>query len=76
MVRVQPSQRAAASCDSAFTGSKDALCIQPSVLDMSVNTKMCEPCPSCRMVVYIHISGASSYNRFPVPFWWNYPSPF
>ena len=27
LTRVQPSQRATASCDSEFTGSKDALCV-------------------------------------------------
>ena len=51
LTRVHPSQRYAASCDSAFTGSKDSLCIQPSVLELSVNAKICEPCPSCMMVM-------------------------
>ena len=46
-----PSQRATASCDSAFTGSKDVLCIHPSELELSVNAKMCEPCPIFRMVM-------------------------
>ena len=44
--RVHLSQRATASCDSEFTGSKDALCIQPIALELSVNTKICDPCPS------------------------------
>ena len=51
LTSVHPSQRATASCDSAFTGSKDALCIQPSVLELSVNAKMCDPCPICKMVM-------------------------
>ena len=32
LMSVHTSQLANASCDSAFTGSKDALCIQPSAL--------------------------------------------
>ena len=32
MTSVHPSQRTTELCDSAFTGSKDALCIQPSAL--------------------------------------------
>ena len=32
---------------SLFTGSKDALCIQPSALEMLVNDKIREPCTSC-----------------------------
>ena len=51
LTSVRPSQQAAASCDSLFTGSKDALCIQPSLLELSVNVKMFEPCPSCSMVM-------------------------
>ena len=59
-------QQDTSSCDYAFTGSKYALCIQPSVLEMSVNTKMCESCPSCRMVMYIDIVDARNSNRFSV----------
>ena len=44
-------QRATASCDYAFTGSKDSLCIQPSALELSVNSKVCDSCTSCRMVI-------------------------
>ena len=51
LTSVHPSQRATASCDSAFTGSKDALCIQPSALEQYVNAKICDPCPICRMVM-------------------------
>ena len=51
LTSVYPSQRATVSCDSAFTGSKDALCIQPSALELSVNAKICDPCPMCRMVM-------------------------
>ena len=51
LTSVHPSQRVTASCDSAFTGSKDALCIQPSALEQYVNAKICDPCPICRMFV-------------------------
>ena len=51
LTSVHPIQRATALCDSAFTGSKDALCIQPSALELSVNAKICDPCPMCRMVM-------------------------
>ena len=51
LTRVQPIQRAAESCDSALAGSKDALYIQLSALELSVNTKMFEPCPSYRIVM-------------------------
>ena len=43
LTSVHLSHRATASWDSAFTGSKDALCIQPSALELSVNARMCEP---------------------------------
>ena len=46
-----PSQRATALWDSAFTGSKDGLCTHPSALELSVNAKMCDPYPNCRMVM-------------------------
>ena len=45
------SQPDTALCDSAFTGSKYALCIQPSVLELSVNANMYDPCPICSMVM-------------------------
>ena len=44
-------QRDTETCDFAFTGSKDALCIQPSALEVSVNAKMRDPCPIFRMVM-------------------------
>ena len=68
MTRVQPSQRDTASCDSTFTGSKYALCIQPSVLELYVNAKMCETCISCRIVMYIYISDAKNYNSISISF--------
>ena len=43
LTSVHPSHRATASWDSAFTGSKDVLCIHPSALELSVNVRMCEP---------------------------------
>ena len=46
LTSVHPSHHATASWDSAFTGSKDALCIQPSALELSVNSRMCDPCPN------------------------------
>ena len=51
LTSVHTIQRATASCDSAFTGSKYALCIQPSALELSVNANMCDPCPICRVVM-------------------------
>ena len=42
LTSVHLSHRATASWESAFTGSKDALCIHPSVLELSVNARMCE----------------------------------
>ena len=40
-----------ASWDSLLNGSKDALCIHTSALELSVNCKMYDPCQSCRMVM-------------------------
>ena len=51
LTSVHPSQRATALWDSAFTGSKDALCIHPSALELSMNSRMCDPCPNFRMVM-------------------------
>ena len=51
LTRVQPIHQDTGSCDSAFTGSKDALSIQPNTLELSVNVNRCEPCLSCRMVM-------------------------
>ena len=51
LTSVHTSQRDTASCDSMFTVSKDDLCIQPSVLELSMNAKMCDLCPSYRMVM-------------------------
>ena len=51
LTSVHPSQRDTESCDYAFTGSNDALFIQPNELELYVNAKMCEPCPIFRMVM-------------------------
>ena len=51
LTRFQLIQRSTALCDYGFTGSKDALCIQPSALELYVNAKMCETFPSCWMVM-------------------------
>ena len=51
LTRVQTSQQDTSLCDYALTRSNDALCIQTSVLELYVNAKMCEPCPSCRIVM-------------------------
>ena len=68
LTRVHTSQRATALCDSTLTGSKDYFLIQPSALELSVNSNMCEPCPSCRMVMYIDIADDRNYNSFSVIF--------
>ena len=39
--RVQPTHQTTVSCDSAFTESKDALYIQLSALELSMNANMC-----------------------------------
>ena len=49
LTSVHPSQNASKSCDSVFTGSKDALCIHPKALELSMNAKMCDACPVCRI---------------------------
>ena len=46
-----PSQHATALFNYSFAGSEDALCIQRSALELSVNAKMCDPCPIDRMVM-------------------------
>ena len=51
LTSVHPSQCATASCDSTFTGSKDAFCIQPSALELSVNSNMSDPFTICKIVV-------------------------
>ena len=63
-----PIQLATASFDSAFTGSKDALFIHSSVLELSMNAKMCEPCPICRMVMYMVTADANNYWRLNMSF--------
>ena len=70
--RVQTTHQATALCDFTFTGSKDALCIHPSALELSVNTNMCEPCPRCRIVMYIDISDARNSNRSSASFMFRY----
>ena len=62
------SQQATSLCDSTFTGSKDALCIQPSDLELSLNSNMCDPCPSCRMFMQMVIADARNSRRFNVSF--------
>ena len=56
------------SYNSVFTGSKDALCIQPSELDLSVYYNICEPFPSFCIVMYIDSVRARNSNRFSVSF--------
>ena len=68
LTRVQPIQRATELCDSTFTRSKDALYIQMSALELSVNTKMFEPFPSYKIVMYIDIADSRNYNGFSVSF--------
>ena len=55
-------------CDSTFTESKYALCIQPSALEMYLNAKMCETFPSCGIVMQIDIIDFRNYNRFRLSF--------
>ena len=43
LTSVHPSHRVTALWDSEFTGSKYALCIYPSEIELSVNNRMCEP---------------------------------
>ena len=66
--RVQPSQRDTNFCDSAYNESTYALCIQPSVLELSMNSNMCAPCVSCTIVMYIGIDYARDSNMFSVSF--------
>ena len=68
LTSVHPSQHATESCDSAFTVSKDALCIQPSTMELSVNANMCDPCPICRMVIYMVTADIRNFRRFNVSF--------
>ena len=68
ITRVQPSIRATASWYSEFTGSKYALGIQPSAPELFVNTRICEPCPSCLIVMYIDVVDSRNYNRLIVSF--------
>ena len=75
-MRVQPSQRDIASFESAFNVSKDYVCIQPSALELSMNAKMCEPCPSCRIVMYICIYDAGNSKSFSVSFLFRYDGIF
>ena len=68
LTNVHPIQRATASWDSAFTGSKYSLWIRPSALKLSLNARMCDPCPNWRMVMYIVTSDNSNSRRFNVIF--------
>ena len=65
---VHPIQCATASWDSAFTGSKYALCIQSSALELFVNAKMCYPCPIFRIVMQMVTADAINFRRFNVSF--------
>ena len=65
LTSVYPIQRATASWDSTLTGSRDALCIQPSALELSVNAKFLTPVPfvgwSCRWsLMMLGILGGST----------------
>ena len=66
--RFHPSQWATESCYYTFAGSKYGLCVQPSVMEMYVNDKIYDPCPSSRVVMYMVTSDASNYRRFNVIF--------
>ena len=48
--------------------SVHALCIQPSALELSMNDKMCDPCPICRMIMYMVTADARCSKRFNVSF--------
>ena len=65
---VHPSQQATVSCDYVFSGSNDALCIQTSALELSMNANICDPCPSFRMVMYMVTANARNSRRFDVSF--------
>ena len=68
LLSVNPSQRYTAECGYEFTGSNDALCIHPSALELSVNAKMCDPCPIFSMVMYMVTADARIFRRFNVSF--------
>ena len=66
LMSVHTNERATASCDYALTGSKDAMCIHPSALELYVNDKMCDPCTilgwSCRWsLLMLGIIGGSTW---------------
>ena len=65
---VHPIQRDTASWDSAFTVSKNDLCIHPNALELSVNAKMCDPCPICRMFMEMVPYYARNSRTFNVSF--------
>ena len=66
--RFHPSQWVTIFCDYAFTRQKDDLCIQPSALELSVNAKMCDPCPIYRMVTQMVTADERNSRRFNVSF--------
>ena len=68
LTSVHQSQCANALWDYVFTGSKDALCIHPSALELSVNAKMFDPCPICRTVMQMVTADARNSSRFNVSF--------
>ena len=51
LTSIHPIQGDTESWDYAFTESKDALCIQPSALELYFNDKMFDPFPNCRIVM-------------------------
>ena len=79
LTSVHPRQRATASWDSLFTGSKDYLCIHTSELELSVNARICDPCPNLRMVVQMVNADNSNSGRFlrefPMQCIGDFPSP-
>ena len=72
LTSAHPIQRATALYDYEFTGSKDALCIHPSALELSMNANICDHCPSCRMVIYMITDDARNSRRFNVSFQCHY----
>ena len=68
LTSIHRSQHTTALWDSAFTGSKDMLCIQSSALELSVNAKMCDLCPIFRMLMYMVTADASNLRRFNMSF--------
>ena len=62
----QPNYRATVSWPPSFTGSRDALFIQPRALELYVKDRTSYLCPSCWIVMWIETSKARNYRRFSV----------